>query len=431
MTESFAPFLDWVSSFVADRSEHDLRLLPFDDAESAVARQVLYEDAYRRAVQSLWEDGLIRRLLPSSPTAKGPMTFAYLVGRGLTPDVLPMAVIASSVLECLVREEPLSPDAIRAAAMLNLRKLQAIAKGHHINCTLVTGFHGFSLPTGARITSDLGTLSAVPPEPSEMRRLLGMGRAEPSAMLTSVLTAVPTRVQLPDEPPTETDMEAHDRADLLTTKFAVALLLATALESAESQIIPTALGQLAVLPFTGVLGAWSASESMSWALSQPRKQPLTEEERGLVTSLAQALNSPAVEHIRVALKRILSAATWRQLPGDVLIDSVTAWESLVGSDQETTARVTLSLAWLLEETFDKRGQRVRDLRRIYGTRSKVVHGEPRSLQKVHADGRAALEVAKRALYTILVRDSWLLSLPKSSQRSEALLLGDPRLRGMA
>jgi hypothetical protein len=49
----------------------------------------------------------------------------------------------------------------------------------------------------------------------------------------------------------------------------------------------------------------------------------------------------------MSIRRILRAVSERKEPEDTLIDAVIVWENLFGSSQETTLRVTMSVAWML------------------------------------------------------------------------------------
>src|ERR1700674_5062851 len=92
----------------------------------------------------------------------------------------------------------------------------------------------------------------------------------------------------------------------------------------------------------------------------------------------QQLTTRAANNVTIALERIVAAHPERISMEDVLIDSVMAWENLVGTDGESTFRVTASLSRLLEADPTTRRQRHLELKRVYSLRSRVVHGEPTS-----------------------------------------------------
>jgi hypothetical protein len=155
---------------------------------------------------------------------------------------------------------------------------------------------------------------------------------------------------------------------------------------------------------------------------------LTDGEIDVVARYAGILAQQNTQSIEVALTRTLSAATERRQPADTLIDAVTAWENLVGTDIETSFRVTGALAQILEPSFDLRRDRYKELRKIYTVRSKVVHGENPSRDQVQASADSAVATALDALRILLTDESWLLGVSSSQARADAVLLGDPRLR---
>ncbi|SRR6266851_4335970 len=83
------------------------------------------------------------------------------------------------------------------------------------------------------------------------------------------------------------------------------------------------------------------------------------------------------------LNRYASTAT-RKEAHDRLIDSVIALESLLGSDSQVEAGFRLSTrgGWLLGSSPESRREVAKQLRDLYGVRSKVVHGDPDALRKL-------------------------------------------------
>jgi hypothetical protein len=129
--------------------------------------------------------------------------------------------------------------------------------------------------------------------------------------------------------------------------------------------------------------------------------------------------------IDIAARRVVSALASRQDPADSLIDAVTAWENLVGTDTETSFRVTASLARLLEPQPGMRLTYRKELGRIYDKRSKVVHGEAVDAGQVATAADGAVKVAVQALRAgYRLGRSWLAMT--SRERSDQLLLGGDR-----
>lgn len=150
---------------------------------------------------------------------------------------------------------------------------------------------------------------------------------------------------------------------------------------------------------------------------------LTEAEVAEWVKWYRLLDAPHVDRIEVALTRVLRAVGERREPSDVLIDSVIAWENLFGtSEGEPTLRVTASLALLLEEEPPKRQELRATLAKIYSLRSKVVHGSKTLRDTDFPFCYEALEVAIKALRTLIEKRRDILELPDGGARSLRLIL---------
>ncbi|MFD8660103.1 hypothetical protein ACFV1V_15890 [Streptomyces globisporus] len=180
--------------------------------------------------------------------------------------------------------------------------------------------------------------------------------------------------------------------------------------------------QIVVNPLQGNL-------SMSWADSDI--YTLASElriEAGSIEDITRWVGQVTSNHprsLRVALRRILSAASSRTDPSDALVDAVLAWENIFSDSPETSLRVCGSLALLLEPSDrEKRKILLRELNEIYGTRSAIVHGnakEPTD-ETVRKHGDRALEVAVEAMRR-LYRNPELLKSSSASARGRDVLLG--------
>lgn len=171
-----------------------------------------------------------------------------------------------------------------------------------------------------------------------------------------------------------------------------------------------------------------AGSSISW--SDPRQGTgimpvqLTEAEVTAWGEWYERLSTTHVARIELALSRILRAIAERREPSDVLIDSVIAWENLFGtSEGEPTFRVTMCLAVLLEGPADARQELKKRLGAIYGLRSKVVHGSRNLKESEYPLCQEALDVAVRAVRTLVSERTDILELSDGAVRSTKLLLG--------
>lgn len=129
--------------------------------------------------------------------------------------------------------------------------------------------------------------------------------------------------------------------------------------------------------------------------------------------------------VDVAARRLASSADQQRREDDALVDAVTAWESLLGSNQEISFRVTASMARLLRPSVVEREELHTDLKRIYGLRSKIVHGAKDLTidgdDDLHDQRLRATAVGAQTLRTLLGERRDLLDRP-AELRSTRLLL---------
>jgi Apea-like HEPN len=136
------------------------------------------------------------------------------------------------------------------------------------------------------------------------------------------------------------------------------------------------------------------------------------------------------QSLRVGRRRILQAISERNDPIDSFIDFVIAWESLVGSSENTSYVVAAAMSLLLAPgNVQKRKSLYSQIRKLYNNRSGLVHGtighdvENKSFKladvRTYADasGRLAIDAFKRVL-----RRPELVGL-SAQERSRMILLG--------
>jgi Apea-like HEPN len=125
----------------------------------------------------------------------------------------------------------------------------------------------------------------------------------------------------------------------------------------------------------------------------------------------------------VSIRRILRAVSERKEPEDTLIDAVIVWENLFGSSQETTLRVTMSVAWMLGTDGNNRSALCTELKKVYQQRSDIVHGNAKlktGLTSPYA--RRAIEVSIQLLRIMFRDHPELLKLKSGAERSALMLL---------
>lgn len=130
--------------------------------------------------------------------------------------------------------------------------------------------------------------------------------------------------------------------------------------------------------------------------------------------------------VELAMRKIVSASNDRINSEDILLDSVTAWENLVGGEGENTFKVTAALGLLLGNK-DESPRMIQDrCKKIYITRSRLIHGSSQKIKmnRLYDDSEYALKYAKRALKKILCERRDLLRLKDSEARVRSLILGE-------
>ncbi|MFE5665924.1 hypothetical protein ACFQ7W_18550 [Streptomyces niveus] len=183
-----------------------------------------------------------------------------------------------------------------------------------------------------------------------------------------------------------------------------------------------------------VVNPLQGSLYVSWSDGNPyvAASRLRIEEDG-ADGVSRWVNQVTTRHprsLRVAMRRILSAASSRTDPSDKLVDAVLAWENIFSDSPETSLRVCGSLSLLLEPTDrEKRRSLLKELNEIYSTRSAIVHGNSREPtdETVREHGGRAIEVAVEAMRR-LYENPDLLNAQNASVRGRDVLLGLVEIR---
>jgi hypothetical protein len=289
-----------------------------------------------------------------------------------------------------------------------MQELKRALRGEPARYYAVRGFEGVRLDPKVEITTPWGVLKAAP----EVEPAPGMRHYTPVLLVsTSLVTPSVTSDDsaAPPSPYYPDFWSASSRADIL---FPLACALGAGPAAESAPVLAWSSGFLPFRPSGGWTGP-GRPESFRESDLTPCASRVEDWAR-----IVEERHDPAID---VASHRTVSALSLRSDPADVLIDAVMAWENLVGTETETTFRVSASLGRLLESDPVKRLELVSRLKSIYGTRSRVVHGESVDPQKVAADGREAVSVAISALRASYERGADWLGWT-SVQRSTRLLV---------
>lgn len=149
---------------------------------------------------------------------------------------------------------------------------------------------------------------------------------------------------------------------------------------------------------------------------------VAEESRLLFPSLSRA---PATA-LRVVTQRLVSAGlVYNKSAEERLVDAAVAWEALLGSQDrdQLSLQLALGMAWLLApKDYAERERVFRRAKRVYGVRSRLVHGGGAKPKDVDEAADELIEWLQRSLVALLTTYSPLLD---GADRVTRLLLQDP------
>lgn len=139
------------------------------------------------------------------------------------------------------------------------------------------------------------------------------------------------------------------------------------------------------------------------------------------------LSSKDGKGIEIAKSRLLLSVGERRNPADSLIDALICWEALFGSKEETSFKVTSSVAWILVPELDQGGRRrelYSKLSKLYDLRSRVVHGATDGApEEIWSSARHAVDISARLLWSLLTDFDELLDLNPGSRAKCVLIEG--------
>ncbi len=405
-----------VSDLLESAGPAALQELALSGLADAFAVQWQDVPSYRNLAMLLPHDSHIRALLKPS-NAEAPVLYSYLIGTPMWVMKAPAGLLAASCFDLLVADEPMNHESISTAVIANINRLRKIGSGEEVDCAFVVGLDGFAMPPEANLRSRIGVIREA--------GVLGEAMARFGRQAANVLCGrfgMRIRIVQPGElPPENQALENVARVRRLVLVARLAVILADS--NVGDPLKPLPGLHIVTAPYMGFMGGMTAPQLDSPRL--PRPLPLTSEEMTGVVTWIDLLTTRSAKNVNIALERIVAATADRITNEDILIDSVMAWENLVGTDGESTFRVTASLSRLLEANPATRRQRHQELKKVYSLRSRVVHGEPTTASAVREGASKALDVAKEAVAAIFTQQPWLLDHASSAERADAILLDYP------
>jgi len=386
------------------------------------------------AMRDLLRDGDLRRLFPEAPNAEAINSFTDAVdinawwtlssGRGGTYQAIMLVnLILNHAYASLITSRSPTPAQYIEFVQRAIYDVRALARGEVVEVPQLVGLFNLQLDDGITVPVTNGLFRA--PSSREREQIFPDGGNVQVVLDTKYpLRLIEVRPWIPNEDPAITFSDEHMRdfeqsrrdSQRRVDNARLALLLAS---EPDSLISPVEIANI-------VLDPLNPGGSASWRTEIAAPVPtamVTGEAAARATAWAETIRRRPAHNLDIGIRRLLSAATARLDPIDGFVDAVVCWENLFGTQMETTFRVTGAMAWLLEpDDATKRDTLQTELKKLYETRSQLVHGskEPKPLEAVKLRDRAAGLAAESLRRIYLLPE--LLPL-KSDTRSRRILLG--------
>lgn len=358
-------------------------------------------------------------LVPLAGIARELMVVHEGLGVTLTPQHLVASAFTAALERMYYLGLPQDEAAFRDLVVKNLEALKLACGGQQVEIVEVVGLTGLNLPDGRVLDTPWGKIRGVNQRP------VAYGGLEQFKRAIRLVLCVPRRISIPIVPPPVTEITMGPwkttQESQVLGMLALAFLLAA---SKDARAVPIAVWSTTVQPF-----APGGSYTLRYppVLQATWPPTLDEDACARIEGWCRLLEERRQLRPGASLAgaRLVSAISERTSSIDSLVDTVIAWENIVGSEGgETTFRVTAALAKLIEDDPQKRTAVVQRLKKIYTDRSKAVHGVELDAQTLKSTVEAALDIGVTALQRLYKKDKEWLELD-SSKRSERLLLREP------
>ncbi|WP_159052731.1 HEPN domain-containing protein [Streptomyces scabiei] len=325
-------------------------------------------------------------------------------------------------LRAKIAGKKLTLDSIMFGLLQSLDALRSLASGKVVDVPVIVGFSGIFLHENEEIDFSDGILRGI--RTGEHPLLLnGSGACGaiyettfPLRIFETVKTGPGDAWNKPFKKYQARVTEALKTFQYSLEKVQLALLLSS---EGDELIAPKEESRLTLDPANmGGLAQWRASDhSPSNTTLQPSKY-------SEVLATYNVIRKKHPESLNIAMKRLLSAASSRIDANDALIDALIAWENMFGTRQETTFRVTASLAKILESDPTDRIILQKELNKLYAVRSSMVHGakepDPETAEK---NRYRVIRVAIDALTRLYHERPELLAMSPEDRSKTVLLEG--------
>jgi hypothetical protein len=295
-------------------------------------------------------------------------------------------------------------EGLKSAVHQAVDDLRVVLAEGELGAVSISAFTGIEVPEGLRVETPWGTLRNAGVGEHDFRPFSDEG--------PTVVVETPFRVAFRLREPSERvrDQELATVISRLSLLLPLAVLLG--IEREDHYVVCSYLWQTAVVPTaqsSSITGGRRFSPRVHNRFTQPTvlSDADVEHAQRWMGRVSEGYD-PAVG---IAVRRALSAVAERVDPEDALIDAVIACESLFGhgAESEVTFRVTSAITLLLEEDPARRADFRRELVKVYGDRSKVVHGGVVDRKRLNDSKEAAIRTAVQCLRCLFTDYPHLLS----------------------
>lgn len=217
--------------------------------------------------------------------------------------------------------------------------------------------------------------------------------------------------------------KAHLPSQMKTTgsihKKASSIVLGTILATSSNKTAKLRhVGEILINPFRysiNIIRSWSQKADISIIDKHQNKE---------IEEWINIIKDIDTSKISMATRRFLLSTTSRTSSADSLIDAVIGLENLFGTKSEIAFAISNSVARLLEDDFEKRDAIFKEVKKIYSTRSKILHGGGEIEPKELSEDRSKAIYYLSSCIKILLKDKNELLEMSSADRVKTIALRD-------
>jgi hypothetical protein len=373
------------------------------------ADEVLADPAIGSLFEDVGEGSYARRAEQLAMTVLRPR---YLTS-GLMTLGGQLAILAGQLLchasICCLLDDDLTETGFGERAASAYLDFRALLLGNTIRVPFLMGFVGIELAPGSHISTPWGVLRRLR---DVENNVLPMGVPESGLVLVGQCELRAFAGAAVDElyrrhgAPTQDDIVLRGQKVALTASLAI---------EREPPIGPS-------VAWSTVFTLGNSGVSLTGARSGlVHPYVLSGADAARVEELSETIEDRYDARLDVAVRRCLVALGSRLDPVDSFLDGMIAIESLVGTDEPgLTFQLAAAMSLLLEDSAELRDALFLRMKRLYGRRSRIVHGSQAPSPAVGQEALEVVSLARRALGRIILERPELIA---SAARGREIVLG--------